>query len=281
MTLFWGSLKLIRVTICLVVFLTALESYWLAVHHFDFLNRQIYLAAMATTAAYAFANVQNDLLDVKTDLFNYPTRPLPAGEISIRQAQWLAAVLLLMSLLCSWLAGWVMFGFTIVMLGVTNIYNGWWKKTALLGKCSVALLSAATLLTGYLTVSSGDFPTIPFLVVFFFILAREFISTIADAPGDVAGGRMSIFILWGRTRVLQICLGLTLLAFGMLLAPLFLQTLRSPLCYALTIGLLSILPVLLAAVAIYRNQSATHIRTVSFQMRYVFFTSLVSFLWLI
>lgn len=50
--------------------------------------------AVAALCAYAFGLVTNDIADLKTDTAERPARPLPSGEISMKEASIAAVVLL-------------------------------------------------------------------------------------------------------------------------------------------------------------------------------------------
>lgn len=272
--------KLIRFVMCFIAFLMALEGYWLVTRHFD-LSVTALLTALTVGTAYAFSNVLNDLFDVETDRVNCPTRPIPAGAVTQLEVSLFAGALFGASLLFSFLASWRLFLITLLFLILATGYNIWAKKIPVLGKLIVATLSAMALAAAYFVVTDGTFPVIPVAVVLFFILAREFISTISDAAGDQIGGRSSIYALWGKQSVLNICLVLTLISIMTLALPLFIDGLSRPWLYLLTISLLSILPVLLGTVAIWRDQSPMNIRRISSHMRYVLLTTVISLLWLV
>ncbi len=274
-------MELMRYIVCLSAFLMAIIGYWLSIHEFDFWNVPAFLAAISVGTALAFGNILNDILDLKADKVNYPDRPLPSGAIPLLEAWWATAFFLAISLLCGFLAGWRMFLFTIFLLSTTIVYDLWTCKIPILGKVIVAAWCALTLATGYFVVEGGDFPIIPILAAFFFILAREFIETISDDVGDKIGGRRSIYLLWGQKRVLQICFALVAGATIMLFIPLFTANLSSPLLYVLTITLLLILPIIMAMVSIWKDQSPMNIRHVAHWVGGVFFSSFVAFLWLV
>jgi 4-hydroxybenzoate polyprenyltransferase len=137
------------------------------------------------------------------------------------------------------------------------------------------------LLAGYFAAKQGEIPFIPILGALFFIWARELIETISDDAGDQVDHRDSVYALWGKTRVLRLVFVLLITSVIMLLVPLFTIDLASRLLYLLTIILLLILPVTIAAIAILRDQSPMNIRNVAHWVGVVFFSSAVAFLWLV
>jgi 4-hydroxybenzoate polyprenyltransferase len=274
-------LVLSRPLICISAFLMAVIGYWLSIHQFDFSNINTFLGAIAVTSAMAFANVLNDIFDAKGDKLNYPDRPIPLGTATISETAWLTGFFLAVSLVSGFLVGWRMFLFTIFLLVNSIIYDVWINKIPFLGKVVVAMLCALTLATGYFVTEGGDFPVIPLLAALFFVLARDLIETISDDAGDRVAGRLSLYALWGKKRVLQMGLSLVIMSVILLLIPLFTVNLTSRLLYLLTIMVLLILPVAIAGVAIWKDQSPANIRTVAYWAGIVFFSSFVVFLWLV
>ena len=194
-------LELLRPAVCFSVFLMVMVGYWLSVHQFDFLNLNAILAAIATGGALGFANIHNDILDVRGDEVNYPDRPIPSGVVTLREAMVLAGGVALFNLLLAFWVSWSVFFFILFLLVLAFVYNVWLSKIPILGKVVVSSWLALTFVMGYLVAEHGDLPLIPMLTALFFILAREFIETISDDAGDKLAGRLSIYALWGKARV--------------------------------------------------------------------------------
>jgi len=278
----FAYLKTMRLIICLFAAIMALEGYWLAVHRFEVPSLAPLFAAIAAGSGLAFANVLNDLLDLEADRINHPRRPLPLGHIKPAEAAWLAGGLCGVSLLSSFLAGGLMFLLAIGLLGLSVVYNLWAKRIPVLGNFIVALSGALILTTGTFIVPSGDFPVFPLLATLTFLLAREFLETVSDAPGDRASGRISVATLWGKSRVLQICFGLAVISVILLVIPaLRLRSAEARLLYLLTVASISILPGFVFIVAIWKDQSLRNIHSVIYRTRIVLFSSLISLLWLV
>ena len=274
-------LELLRYLVCFSAFLMAIIGYWLSIHEFDFSNMKILFAAVAVAASLGFGNVFNDILDLAGDRINYPHRPIPSGRVSLREANWVAGFLFAVSLIGSGLAGGRMFLFMLFLLAAAALYDLWASKIPIVGNVIVAAWSALTLATGYFVVDSGSFPIVPILAAFCFILAREFMETISDDVGDKIGGRKSIYALLGKTQVLLISLALVLVSMVVLFVPVFTTELASRTLYILTVSLVLILPAAAAIVAVWRDQSPGNIRTVAHWVGIVFFSSFLTFLWLV
>ncbi|HLF29274.1 MAG TPA: UbiA family prenyltransferase [Anaerolineae bacterium] len=278
----FAYLKTMRLIICMFASIMALEGYWLAVHRFEVFSLAPIFAAIAAGSGLAFANVLNDILDLEADRVNHPRRALPAGKITPSEAGWLAGVLCGVSLLSSWLAGGQMFPLALGLIALSVVYNLWAKKIPILGNFIVALSGALILATGSFIVPSGDFPIFPLLATLAFLLAREFLETVSDAPGDQLMGRISVATLWGKARVLQISFGLALVSVVLLVAPaVWLRSAEARLLYLLTIASISILPGFIFFIAIWKDQSLRNIHRVIYRTRLVLFSSLISLLWLV
>lgn len=274
-------LKAMRLIICLCASLMALEGYWLSVHRLEVPSLAHILAAVAAGSGLAFANVLNDILDVEADRINHPRRPLPSGKITRSEAGWLAALLCGVSLLSGFLAGWRIFLLVVLVLAFSIIYNLWARKIPIAGNFIVAASGALTLTIGYLIGLEGEIPAFPLLATLLFILAREFLETVSDDRGDRLVGRRSISTLWGKARVLQICLALIVLsAISLVMPALYLDPLSRAL-YLLTFTLISVLPGVIFVIAIWRDQSTANIHQVTYRTRLIFFSSLISLLWLV
>lgn len=274
------SLRLLRSSIC-ATFLMTFGSCWLVTHRFEWFDPSIWLAALAVSLTTAFGNVQNDLLDVRIDAVNCPTRPLPSGRVAPRTALRLAQWLFVTALICAALSSRAFLLLTSLALTLTLIYNLWAKRVPLLGNLIVASLYALCLTSGYFVFPGAELPLIPIITTLLFFLARELIATILDHPGDQLGGRLSVYALWGMQGVLMLSLLLTLVAVAIAAIPSL--TLPSPLrlYYLVSILLTFILPVLIASIAIVRDPSRANLRPVWHRLRYVYLSTFVSFLWLV
>ena len=278
----YAYLKAVRLIICLCAGLMALEGYWLSIHRFDLGSWPPVLAALAVGSGLAFANVLNDILDREADKLNHPHRPIASGKVKPIEAAGLAGALLALSLSSAFFAGWRIFLLAFSVLALSVVYNLWAKKIPILGNFIVALSGALIFATGAFITSERELPIFPMLAALLFILAREFLETVSDAPGDQLAGRRSIATRFGKARVLQACLALTLLTAVVLVAPaLALENSDARFLYLATLALISMLPGLMFVAAIWRDQSLPNIESVTYRTRALLFSSLIAFLWLV
>ncbi len=152
--------------------------------------------AVAALCAYAFGLVTNDIADLKTDTAERPARPLPSGEISMREASIAAVVLCIVALeLTSFAGHGACFGMMLLLV-VILLYNYCGRKSALLSSALMGLCRVFSFGIGVAAV----YPEIPFpdmmlcalyaAGMFLFILgitlvARRETETLKSRPGRI------------------------------------------------------------------------------------------------
>ena len=150
--------------------------------------------AVAVLCAYAFGLVTNDIADLKTDTAERPARPLPSGEISMKEASIAAVVLCIVALeLTSFAGHGACFGMMLLLV-VILLYNYCGRKSALLSSALMGLCRVFSFGIGAVAV----YPEIPSLNMtlcalyaagmFLFILgitlvARRETETLKSRPG--------------------------------------------------------------------------------------------------
>lgn len=150
--------------------------------------------AVAALCAYAFGLVTNDIADLKTDTAERPARPLPSGEISMKEASIATVVLCIVALeLTSFAGHGACFGMMLLLV-VILLYNYCGRKSALLSSALMGLCRVFSFGIGVAAV----YPEIPFpdmmlcalyaAGMFLFILgitlvARRETETLKSRPG--------------------------------------------------------------------------------------------------
>ncbi len=99
------------------------------------------LLVSASALLYTAGMVLNDVFDLDVDRVERPTRPLPSGRVSWMWARWLGLVMLLVGVVCGWLAGfssniaigpaWRSGLVASVLAGTILLYDGWAKQVFL------------------------------------------------------------------------------------------------------------------------------------------------------
>jgi geranylgeranylglycerol-phosphate geranylgeranyltransferase len=136
----------------------------------------------------AFSMVVNDVYDVEVDRVNRPERPIPSGNLTVREASRVSVVALGLGLACSALS------FSFLALGIAGayaflswLYNSWAKKTGLAGNVIVASSLAIPFIYGGAIVGGsigGSLLLMMALTAFFSGVGREVVKAMADVEGD-------------------------------------------------------------------------------------------------
>ncbi|MCL4518407.1 MAG: geranylgeranylglycerol-phosphate geranylgeranyltransferase [Thaumarchaeota archaeon] len=134
----------------------------------------------------SFSMVSNDIYDLEVDRVNQPSRPLPSGAVSVKNAWSISICLLVGGLLASTALGVVNFIIAAVFALVGWFYNYRGKKMGLAGNSMVALSLAIPYIYG--SVALGNYAVnlgyLLALTSFLAGLGREVLKGISDVEGD-------------------------------------------------------------------------------------------------
>lgn len=226
------------------------------------------LAVLSTILISSSANAWNDLLDIEIDRINQPQRPLPSGQVSIRNARIFSFVLAILSLLVAALISLPAFLIALTANALLYLYSWRLKSTVLLGNFIVALVSATSAVYGGVAAGNPQPSLWLFAIIFVAILGREVLKTMADYDGDLNESVRTISTAWGRkvARIFfYILVGATLF---MMLLPYLLEVYRPIYGYIILLG---VFPVILYIV--YRvsgERSGAQLERMSQLMKYDF-----------
>ncbi|MDQ7030187.1 MAG: UbiA family prenyltransferase [Ardenticatenia bacterium] len=156
----------------------------------------------------AAGNADNDIHDVATDWLNRPTRPLPAGELSVKAARRVRLALVGAALVIAvWLGGPAPTG-TVVALALTAWYTRALKGYPLAGHLVIGGLTAAPLVYGGLLAGNGRAVWWAAGSVASFFAGREVVKAIRDLPGDRLAGWRTVPVAWGDVWAWRLAAGL-------------------------------------------------------------------------
>ncbi len=180
-------IRLIRIHNCLLAAVGVWMGWYLAGD--AIFTTRIYLSSIAAALVCGAGNAINDFIDIKTDLINHPTRPLPAGEIPAYSAILIGIIFNLTAVILAILVNWRVFGIVIFAIVLLFIYNTVLKRLPLLGNISVSLLGGLTFITGALVFNDNRLfylpgPMVPAVFAFLFHFGRELVKDLQDFDGD-------------------------------------------------------------------------------------------------
>ncbi len=198
-------------------------------------------ALLALLTAYCLngsSMVVNDLIDLEVDRVNAPERPLPSGEVGVREAVAFGALLGSLGLASSFLLGPVPFAIALASYAVALAYNLRLKPLGLIGNAAVSSTVGAPFLFGSAIATGIPETGAVTLALLAGIsnLGREVVKGIADVEGDRSRNLRTVAL--GRGERAAAKLGASFVIAAVLL---------SPLPYLLGVLGWAYLPVVLAA----------------------------------
>jgi geranylgeranylglycerol-phosphate geranylgeranyltransferase len=140
----------------------------------------------------------NDYFDRFIDSINEPERPIPSGEVSIRGALILTAILSLMGFVTAYLTCLSCFLLAFLAWFVMMIYAYWGKGTGLLGNLLVSTCVTISFIYGGVIVGEVEAITLFSLMAFLSNMGREVTKGIVDIDGDKVENIRTIAVKRGR-----------------------------------------------------------------------------------
>jgi len=181
------------------------------------------LAGAVSCGIYtAFAMVTNDIIDIEADKVNEPSRPIPSGKLSPKEALVYSFVLLALGFVTASLAANVWFLCVPPVVALASVtYNLYLKRIGFLGNILVsALVASAFIGGGLLAVGHIDVYLLLFaLMAFVGNLGREVHKGIADMEGDKKRGVMTVAVAYGAWKAKLLSVSLYSLAILLAIVP--------------------------------------------------------------
>ncbi len=158
----------------------------------------VILAAAVVLLITVSTNAWNDYIDIEIDRVNKPGRPLPSGEVSPQQALAFSTAGTILSLIIAYfispLALYIAVGSNILLY----LYSWKLKCTVLWGNGAVAVIVALSFIFGGVAAENIQPTLMLAATVFFAMMGREILKTMADYRGDLQEGCRTIATAWGK-----------------------------------------------------------------------------------
>jgi geranylgeranylglycerol-phosphate geranylgeranyltransferase len=156
-----------------------------------------FLTGFFLTAA---SMVVNDVIDRGVDAINEPSRPIPSGMVSLRQAQIFAVLLTAFGFGFALSLSWQCFIIAIFSWFVFTAYSLWGKRAGFLGNLLVSVCVVIPFVYGGFVVSKGFAEASSIFVALAFLAntGREVTKGIADVEGDKLKGIKTLAVNFGR-----------------------------------------------------------------------------------
>lgn len=228
----------------------------------------IALACLATMFVSAAANAWNDYRDIEIDRINQPQRPLPSGMVSLRAARNFSFIMAALSMIVAALISWPAFFVSVASNILLYLYSMRLKSTVLLGNVTVALISALSPVFGGIAAGNVTPSLWLALIIFFGILSREILKTLADYDGDAHNQVKTISTVWGPRVARTAFFTLAGLSSVAILAPYVFEYYRPVYAYIVTLGFFPI--AVYVIVRVTRDRTGPQLETLSQILKYDF-----------
>jgi len=151
---------------------------------------QVAVAVVVGVLFTGAGNALNDFQDREVDKINHPARPIPSGRVSASEALRFAAILFVIALVLSVLAGWLAFFIVMINLGAMISYEARFKRKGLSGNVTIGWLVTSLFIFGGAAAYAGSMQALARvswmgLLAFLATLGREIVKDIEDVAGDV------------------------------------------------------------------------------------------------
>jgi len=168
------------------------------------------LTVVAVAGSQVFTGATNDIADRFRDATVRPEKPLPADELSLNAAAWIASIGLAVQLVASIQTGALPLALGVVASGSALAYNLFLSRTPL---SPLPYLVSFGLLPAWIAAGVGIpiervLPAIPLVAPF--AMAAHLANTLRDFEADAAGSSRSLAQVIGRRNSRLLAAGLAL-----------------------------------------------------------------------
>jgi 4-hydroxybenzoate polyprenyltransferase len=168
------------------------------------------LTVLAVAGSQVFTGATNDIADRVRDTAARPEKPIPAGDLSLNAAAWIASIGLAVQLVASWRVGTLALALGAVASGSALAYNLALSRTPF---SPIPYLVSFGVLPAWIAAGLGIplervLPAIPLVAPF--AVAAHLANTLRDFDADAAGGSRSLAQMLGRQASRRLAAGLAL-----------------------------------------------------------------------
>jgi geranylgeranylglycerol-phosphate geranylgeranyltransferase len=196
-----GLVKLLRPINCLVMSFAIVVGALLAAGlNFSWIN--MLWGGITSFTLTAAAMAINDYYDYGIDVINEPTRPLPSGAVSKKEALIVTGVLTVIGLAAAYIVSLYCLLFALTFWVVMAAYSTFGKRSGLAGNFLVSACIAAPFLYGsLLALNTIQLNTLLFAAMAFLSnTGREVAKGIVDVQGDKSYGIKTMAVRFGTKK---------------------------------------------------------------------------------
>lgn len=170
------------------------------------------LAALVTMCGWEAGLYAGDYYDRHLDAIAKPSRPVPSGRVSAREALLTMIGLIVVGYICALILGPANLGLAVLTTALGIAYSKTFKNRAILGNFDRGILGICAVLFGAL--AGGSIVAPPALalaaLVFFHDSATNLVGAIRDIEGDRAAGYSTVPTVYGLAPAVDIACALAL-----------------------------------------------------------------------
>ncbi len=172
----------------------------------EYSSLKILGASLSGGLTASAGNVINDIFDIEIDKISHPMRPLPVNKITPGEAAKYYSILVVFSLIISYLINIDAFIIVTGSSALLFLYSYKLKKFALTGNIVVAFMTGLAFIYGGVAVNNVSFAIIPAVFAFLINLIREIVKDIEDLEGDLKAGLSTFPHIYGIKAAKKIIL---------------------------------------------------------------------------
>lgn len=149
----------------------------------------------------------NDFYDREIDAINVPSRPIPSGRMSPKEALVWGIVLYSLGVLSSLIINFGCGIIAVVFSVLSAMYASFLKSTGVLGNFIVSISVGVPFLFGGVALGGWDIPELSLAIFFTAVLAnmgREITKGIMDVEGDAMGGVKTLAVRFGERAAAKV-----------------------------------------------------------------------------
>lgn len=210
-TRFWNLLIIVLAQYFTAIFLVQTHQSVLQ----TLSDKRLFLMVFSSVIIAAAGYIINDYYDVKIDLINKPHRVVVGRILKRRVAMVAHTILNLTGIAIGFLLSWQIGVINFVTAIILWLYSNQFKRIALLGNITVALLTALSIYVINVLYHQNNYLVIAYaLFAFTFTLIREIIKDMEDVKGDQTFGCKTFPVVYGlrKTKIFLYVLSVVFLA---------------------------------------------------------------------
>jgi geranylgeranylglycerol-phosphate geranylgeranyltransferase len=192
-------IKIIRPLNFLITFVSVIVAAIICLPG-NIIELNVFFAALSASLVMASGNIINDIFDIEIDRVNKPSRPLPSGKLSVKEAYIYYFTFIAASVFISSMLNEKAIAIVLVSILVLFFYSKYLKRIPLVGNITVAFLTGLVFIFGGVVVENPAAAIVPAVFAFLINFIREIVKDMEDVDGDRKAGLVTFPIKFGSRK---------------------------------------------------------------------------------